>query len=83
MEQETQGKTTSPMDNQQQNTQKTNKILSPMTGALSVLSYPSMLVFNLNSTSAADFKLMLPAKNLSSTPLSSSGGCGGTRARSK
>jgi hypothetical protein len=36
---ETQGKTTNPMDNQQQNKEK---ILRVMTGALSVLSYPPM-----------------------------------------
>jgi hypothetical protein len=36
---ETQGKTTNPMDNQQENKEK---ILRVMTGALSVLSYPPL-----------------------------------------
>jgi len=37
MKEETQGKTTNPMDNQQETKEK---ILRVMTGALSVLSYP-------------------------------------------
>ncbi len=44
-QQETQGKTTNPMDNQQETKEK---ILTVMTGALSVLSYsPSIFLLSL------------------------------------
>jgi hypothetical protein len=77
---ETQGKATNSMDNQAKNKQK---ILRMKTGALSVLSYSPMDLFNQNSMQHADFNLLSPAKNLSLTRLSTSGWGGGTRARSK
>ena len=49
---EAQGKTSNPMDNQQETKEE---ILRVMTGALSVLSYPPT---SLNSCARADFNLM-------------------------